>query len=68
MCMYGVIKVRGGHRISARGGGGEFLGTKLFHKLGTNLKKKNQNSRKKVQKSRKRSKTPQKKSGKKVQY
>ena len=28
------------------GGGGDVLGTKLFHELGTNLKEKDQNSRK----------------------
>ena len=51
---------RGGYRISARegsgGGGRDFLGTKLFQELGTNVKKKDQNSRKKVQNSRKREK------------
>ena len=33
--------VRGGHRISARGGGGgrDFLGTKLIEELGADLKK-----------------------------
>ena len=37
---------RGGHRVSARGGG-EIKETKLFQELGTNLKKKERNSRKK---------------------
>ena len=41
---------RGGHRISTRGGR-HFLGAKLFQKLGTNLKRKDQISRKKVQTS-----------------
>ena len=37
-----------------RGGeGGDFLGKKLFHELGTNLKKKDTNSRKKVTKLKK---------------
>ena len=40
------IRIRGGHRISARWGR-DFLGTKLFQELGTNIKKKERNSRKK---------------------
>ena len=31
---------RGGHRLSAKGDGRDFLGTKHFQELGTKLKKK----------------------------
>ena len=56
------IRIRAGHRISARwGGGGHFLGTELFQELGTNIKKKEQNSRKKGTKlKKKRNKTEEK--------
>ena len=42
------VCIRGGHRISGRGGR-DLLGTKLFQELGTNLKKKAKKSRKNVQ-------------------
>ena len=51
---------RGAYRISARGVR-DFLGTKLFQELGTNLKKKDQNSGKKRNKAQeKRYKTQEK--------
>ena len=52
--------IRGGHMISDRGGR-DFLGIKLFQKLGTNFKKKgNKTQEKRKQNSRKMNKTQEK--------
>ena len=53
------MRIRDGHRISARGGA-RFFRSKIFQELGTNLKKKEQTLRKKEQNLSKRYKTQEK--------